>query len=369
MKNRSLLTALSIFAFILIGGMMSCEGPEGPTGPAGPTGAAGAAGAAGPAGPEGIAGTTNCAMCHVGQNIAEKVFQYERSTHYTGGRYVRGESASCAPCHSSQGFLEVNEFGGMSTAEGIVGPLPPNCYTCHKIHQTYTTDDWANTKTDAVPFWVNGEIIDLGKGNQCVGCHQSRVRELDVPWDPMPPPLDSDTMIYVNSSRYGPHHGSQGLMFAATGGAERSDVDFPSSNHFTLLSATGETCIQCHMAEYDAGADLGGHQFGVINEDGDLNTAGCIDCHTADEAEMLVAETQAEVRAMLYEVGGKLLELGMIDDTTGNRAWRSVQDTFPSAHVGALYNALFVYEDMTFGVHNAKYARALLEESLKALNE
>ncbi|MDH3651681.1 MAG: hypothetical protein OEQ53_18500, partial [Saprospiraceae bacterium] len=290
---------------------------------------------------------------------------YEKSVHYTGGRYVRGESASCAPCHSSQGFLEVNEFGGMSTAEGIEGPLPPNCYTCHKIHQTYTSEDWANTKTDAIPFWVTGETIELGKGNQCVGCHQSRIRNLDSPWDPMPPPLDSDTMLYVSSSRYGPHHGSQGLMFTGSGGSERSDVDFPTSNHFTLIT---DACVTCHMATYDAGDNLGGHQFAVMNEEDDLNGAGCVGCHTQDEAEALVAGTQAEVRSMLYELGGRLMELGMLVDTSGSMAFRTVQDTFPSAHVGALYNAVFVYEDMTMGVHNAKYARKLIEESMKVLN-
>ncbi|MDH3245948.1 MAG: hypothetical protein OEM26_15110 [Saprospiraceae bacterium] len=364
-------TALSIVGLVLIGGLISCEGPEGPGGPAGPTGPVGAAGPAGPAGADGIAGTTNCAMCHVGQNIAEKIFQYEKSTHYLGGQYVRGESARCAPCHSSQGFLEVLEFGGTETDEGIVGPLPPNCYTCHKIHQTYTSADWENTKTEAIPFWVTGETIDLGVGNQCVGCHQSRLVSppLNVPWDPMPPPLDSDTMIYVTTTRYGPHHGSQGLMFTGHGAAERSDVDFPTSSHFTLLQATGRACVQCHMAEYDARNNLGGHQFAVANEEGDLNTAGCIDCHTAEEAEMMVAETQAEVRAMLYELGGKLMEQGLLVDTTGSMAWRTIQDTFPSAHVGALYNALFVYEDMTLGVHNARYARKVLEESMKVLNE
>ena len=222
------------------------------------------------------------------------------------------------------------------------------------------------TKTDATPFWVNGDVVDLGKGNQCVGCHQSRIRNLDSEFDPMPPPLDSDTMLYVNTTRYGPHHGSQGLMFAATGGAERSDVEFPTSNHLTLIT---DACVTCHMASYDAGSNLGGHQFSVINEDGDINAAGCAGCHTPEEAETLIAGTQAEVRTMLYELAGRLMELGMLEDTTGSRAFRSIQDTFPSAHVGALYNAVFVYEDMTLGVHNANYAKALLEESMKVLDE
>jgi hypothetical protein len=365
MNSRIFITAISFFALILAGGMISCEGPEGPAGPIGPTGPAGPAGPNGQNGADGVAGTTSCMDCHESsQLIAAKVFQYKMSGHYTGGHYYEN-ATSCAVCHTSQGFLERLELGGMTTSATIEDPLPPNCYTCHQIHQSYTTEDWNFTKSEAEAFWVTDEIIDIGKGNQCVGCHQSRIRELGIPSDPLPPALDSDSMIYLNTTRYGPHHGSQGLMFVGTGGAERSDVTFESSPHTTLIT---DACITCHMATFDPELGLGGHQFGVVNEEGEMNTAGCIQCHSADEAESLREETQAEIRTMLYALGGRLMELGLLRDTTGANAWRTVQDTFPSAHVGALYNAIFIYEDQTLGVHNAKYARALLEESMKVLD-
>ena len=367
MQTRSILTLMIAFALLLAGGFMSCEGPEGPTGPTGPQGLAGEIGPAGPQGPAGMAGTANCIECHsADQVIAGKQLQYELSGHYTGGHYYETRT-SCAPCHTSQGFLEVLANGGMATAEEIVDPLPPNCYACHSIHQSYTTDDWALTSSDPVTFWLTGETMDLGAGNQCIQCHQARIRNLNSQWDPLPPPLDSDTMLYLSTTRYGPHHGSQGMVFTGSGGAENSTASFDNSLHTSLIGGDGKACVTCHMAQFDPEASLGGHQFAVTH-DGEVNEAGCVACHDSGQAEDLIAGTQSEIKGMLYELGGRLMELGMLRDTTGSNAWRTNQDTFPSAHIGALWNAVYIAEDKTYGVHNYKYTKALLEESLKVVN-
>ena len=370
MQTRSILNVMIAFAVILAGGFMSCEGPDGPTGPTGPQGIAGEDGAPGPIGPEGpmgMAGTANCIECHgASQLIAGKMLQYEQSTHYDGGHYYETRTF-CAGCHTSQGFLELLETGATSTAVEVEDPLPPNCYACHKIHQNYDTTDWALTNPDPVTFWLTGETMDLGAGNQCIQCHQARIRNLNTPFDPLPPPLDSDTMIYLTTTRYGPHHGSQGMVFTGSGGSENATASFDNSLHTSLIGADGKACVTCHMATYNAELQAGGHQFGLVSADGELNENGCIACHDEGEAEDLIATTQTEIKGMLYDLGGKLMELGLLEDTIGSRAWRSIQDTFPSAHIGALWNAVYLHEDQTLGVHNYKYTKALLEESLKAV--
>jgi len=118
----------------------SCEGPAGPQGPEGPQGETGATG---PQGPEGPAGTAGCITCHDNnQVITAASAQWEASVHATGGNAERN-GADCAPCHTSQGFLEVNAagdfasgLGNKSTAAAIDNPNQINCYTCHNIHDS-----------------------------------------------------------------------------------------------------------------------------------------------------------------------------------------------------------------------------------------
>ncbi|MDZ7737626.1 MAG: collagen-like protein [Bacteroidales bacterium] len=179
LSHLLLIIAAAMFVFT------SCEGPQGPEGP---QGAEGPQGEIGPAGPTGPAGTAGCVECHDNsQIITAASAQWEASVHATGGNAERN-STDCAPCHTSQGFLEVNAagdfastIGAKTTAAAIDNPVQPNCYTCHDIHSTYTSDDWTLNKTDATVAWhsVDGTAttVDIGAGNMCTGCHQARTED------------------------------------------------------------------------------------------------------------------------------------------------------------------------------------------------
>src|SRR5512137_575828 len=48
-----------------------------------------------------------CSDCHNDSTLVlAKTLQWEKSVHATGGNYVRATSASCAGCHSSEGFTK-----------------------------------------------------------------------------------------------------------------------------------------------------------------------------------------------------------------------------------------------------------------------
>jgi hypothetical protein len=289
--------------------------------------------------------------------ITAKLFQWENSVHATGGHYERNQ-ASCAICHTSQGFLEVAGTGATTAGADVQDPLPQNCYTCHQIHQTYTQEDWALTTTDPVTFWVKGETADIGKGNLCINCHQAR-----IPNPALPEPGVDGTNNLTNK-RYGPHHGSQGVMFTGNAGYEVAGSEsYANGAHTNLVQ---NACITCHMAEVDGGRNAGGHTFRVISEGGSLNTNGCIQCHT-DEGELLtlVDETQAEIEDLLLQLGTRMNELGILDDEL---EYAVVPNELTNVQLGVLWNYQYVKEDKSFGVHNGKYARALLKNSLAALN-
>ena len=344
MKVKLLFVAF--FSCLVLVGFESCKGDQGVVGPAGP---------AGPEGPIGQDGVENCMDCHNNsQLISEKLFQWEFSVHALGGHYERN-TASCAGCHTSQGFLDRLLTGDMNASMEIENPLPQNCYTCHKIHDSYTESDWDNTTRDPVTLWVGGANVDLGVANLCINCHQAR-----VPTPALPAVGETETYTLTNK-RYGPHHGSQGMVFTGNGAYEIG-TGYENSLHTTLVE---NACITCHMASIMGGNEAGGHTFRVISEEGDLNIAGCVQCHTdTDDLETKYTDTQADITILLDSLGNRLNALGLLDD---DLAYAVVPQDFTSLQLGVLWNYQYIKEDKSLGVHNYKFAKTLLENSIEAL--
>lgn len=286
------------------------------------------------------------------------MWQLDNSVHHTGGTYVRN-TGICATCHTSQGFLERVETGTLSTT--VSDPLPINCYTCHQIHNTYTADDWALSTNSEVTFWVGGETANLGQSNLCLNCHQARVPSPEVP---MPGTAGTFT---ITSSRFGPHHGSQGVMLTGNSAYEiqvAGGKPYENSAHSSFVK-----CIDCHMAPVVGGRDAGGHTFRVSDVDGDINQSGCVTCHPESAALITkIDNTQTEIAALLETLGNKLIEKGILRNLESVNASSSSPLELTADEVGVLWNYQYVREDNSFGVHNYKYAKALLENSIAALN-
>ena len=113
--------AVVLTAVFLLPLFTACEGPEGPQGPqgiAGPAGPQGPQGPQGPAGPAGEDANENCTQCHTNnETLFAKQVQYANSVHRNGGNFERN-SASCAACHTSQGFLDRIATGSTEASGG-----------------------------------------------------------------------------------------------------------------------------------------------------------------------------------------------------------------------------------------------------------
>lgn len=167
----------------------------------------------------------------------------------------------------------------------------------------------------------------------------------------------------ITSTRYGPHHGAQGTMFAGVGvsGAYEIGDGYENSLHTSLVA---DACITCHMAPVIDGRGAGGHTFRVETAEGDLNTNGCVQCHSdTDALETLFASTQEGIDVLVDSLAVKLREIGILRADAN----RSVPGTYDAVEVGCYYNYIFIVEDQSKGVHNAKYTKTLLENSLDAL--
>lgn len=347
-KLNSILVAMLYMAAIAL--IAACEGPEGP---------AGKDGADGEDGIDGKDGNATCGVCHDNSETVEiKVLQWGASIHATGGNYERND-VGCAPCHTSQGFKEVVVTGLQETAAKVQDPSNINCYTCHLIHDTYTVDDWALRTTAQVTLWINGEQLpDYGNGNMCMNCHQPRVATI-------PDVANPEGTYTITSARYGPHHGPQSTVL--TGQAFfKIGEGYPGNTHDYVLKG----CIDCHMADA-FGSQAGGHSFNITYDyHGSLeyNLLGCATaaCHgSVEAAEAAMEEFEPEFETLMTELATKLQEAGIYnpEGTSGT----AVPGTYTNKVAGAYWNFITLEEDRSMGVHNPKFTKKILENTIASL--
>ncbi|MFC1988367.1 cytochrome c3 family protein [Chloroflexota bacterium] len=290
----------------------------------------------------------NCGQCHNDTTLVlAKRLQWDASMHAMGTSYGRSTSASCAGCHSSEGKIAMVDAGMSSPAElteGITNPTPPNCRGCHEIHETYTSADWALRTEDPVTLYATGATFDMGEGNLCASCHQSR-RQMVV----------ENGMVNVSSTHWGPHHGPQSDMLLGLNGA---GVSGTPSVHYMVVT---EGCPTCHMVNDR-------HEM-------EANITSCQSCH-ADSENFDIGGVQTEVEALIEELAVALSAKHMLETAEHEpyHAGVSLEDLHPvvgeytEAEAGALWNYIMIQiEDGSNGVHNPKYTIELLETSIAAL--
>ena len=348
MRRNTALLAAVVFLLPL---MSACEGPEGPAGPAG------VEGPQGPVGPAGQDANQSCTQCHDDDpSLLARQLQWEASTHLTGGHFRYGSSSTtCGACHSHDGFLDRLATGSEESSQLFENPAPINCRTCHQIHTTYTSADFALTTSDPVTLWINDETVDVGDGNLCVNCHQPRVP------DPMPV-LGGDD-VEITSTHWGVHYSPQGAIVAGTAGYEvPGTVAYPSALHaHGNVEVNADGCVTCHMAP-PRGAVAGGHTLnmhyesrGTMREyDEGCETAGC----HASMSGFDYNDVQTDVEALLVTLEAKLVAAGILDDGD------PVEGTWAADPAGALLNYILIEADKTSGVHNPSYVEALLTNSI-----
>ena len=164
-----------LFLFSVIVAVMaaSCT-KEGPVGPAGPAGAQGAQGPQGPAGPAGADGEDGqginlCLDCHATDQFINVQAQFTTSVHSAGAIAVdyAGGRAGCAPCHSHEQFVQTMQLG--EVLGDITNPSAWQCNTCHGIHESFSSDDFALRVNSAVEvYYDDTQTMDLGgNSNLC----------------------------------------------------------------------------------------------------------------------------------------------------------------------------------------------------------
>lgn len=288
--------------------------------------------------PSGSVATVNpasltCTQCHNDTTtVLAKELQWQQSVHFTGGDYVRATSGSCAGCHSSEGFTAMIAAGQNpgEVTQGQTNPTPPNCRTCHQVHTTYTSADFALRTTDPVTLYISGATFNFGEGNLCGNCHQPR----------MAGPTVGSGDVTVDSTHWGPHHGPQTASFLGIGGY---NVQTTVSPHYLAVK---NGCPTCHMvnATHNMTPDV----------------SACQACHSGATS-FDIDNVQSNVKALEDQLATALEAKGLLNNGS------PVPGTYSEQEGGALWNYVSAMEDRSFGVHNPTYIQGMLQAGLDAL--
>jgi hypothetical protein len=343
-----------------------------------------------------------CKDCHGSTpiyNIRSARLGYNHSVHNNGGHSFYANGGDCIKCHTHEGFVKYGGKGAkIDSKEYVAAPTQPGCFTCHDPH---VTGDMS-LRTTAPATLVSGKVFDIGKGNLCANCHNSRYKATD---------LVKALPANKVAGHWGAHHGPEADMLIGTNAYEYPGKKYYSSVHSTL---TKNSCVECHMTfpqkrfSYEPG--MGGHSFelvGEVHHQPKLNTAGCLgNCHTkmkqvkapnpdtplkgfwwhqseavfdspakADfdndgKVEPLQSEVEGLMNFFVNTKGTGYLQQGDLpmfkEDGTWN--WTRMKTMRSEKEMAALYNYKFVAEDRSRGIHNAPYTIQVLYDTIETLD-
>jgi mono/diheme cytochrome c family protein len=337
MNMKKLLSFIGCTAVVIVFLITSCtkEGPQGPPGANGQNGKD---------------ANATCTLCHnFSDTIVAKIFQYDASQHATGTTTFENRN-TCAPCHTSQGFIEVVGTGKDTTAVAIQDAAPINCRTCHKIHNAYDRTDWELRTTAAFTNRIGGTTdltTDQGDatGNLCARCHQARKPN---PW--LTNPTSTTDTLNITNFRWGPHYGTQSLILGGQGAFEIGAFDGPGAYRNSYHKGKA-SCVMCHGANA-VGNLTGGHTLWLANEEEGDNFNGCnsTGCHTGLNTFDYDGK-QTEVAEKIATLEEKLLAVGMLDSATHYL----VKGKYCQKQLAVWWNYKLVVYDRSLGVHNTKY--------------
>jgi hypothetical protein len=358
------------------------------------------------------AGTVGCAPCHESEafkyvcaNNTPVTFTKNETT----GKYVNDYSV---PDDKAYG-----EFA---------------CNTCHSsLHSAYDSTDFyplTNTAAVAMTMYGGAKTIDLtaneSKSNLCVKCHQPRpltasLKDGNVlnyaalaasPTAVFFDPANTGSTNVLNPGyRTHVHYGTVGAIFAGKGGVEfTGSLSYSNSAHTTVAS-----CQDCHMAAVTGKA--GGHTFNAAGNFKGCNVSGCHESAPLDASSAKFADTRTAVKTLLNTLGEKItvngvevlhknsdaetnmwtanttkhfdgyLDIydpalnptGLVKNPAPGKSWTDEQKatnsalqelTLTNAQMGAIINFQLCLREYSLGIHNTSYTKALLQNSIEALN-
>jgi len=289
---------------------------------------------------------SGCAECHSSEGYIDMQTNgfVDPNGYYSGGEPELSINDNDTPDDPSDDFVNVDKDYGLPiyTNNPVNNVTPISCNTCHNDHRSF---DFANDGNDLALRNIDGvilyndetEFIDFeNTSNACISCHQARRTG---------PTDDGEGNFKVTSSHWGPHHGPQANLIEGIQGSEISGSEMypPRASSTHRIDAS---CVSCHMGETTDGSD-GEHSWVPTDN-------ACLTCHSTVPSDQFLQGDMDTLAALLETVG-------IVHDG------HPVPGTYTIAESEAAWNYLYVLEDASKGIHNPAYAKALINNSIEAL--
>jgi formate-dependent nitrite reductase cytochrome c552 subunit len=331
----------------------------------GATGAAGVNGTNGTNGTAGANGDNVCLKCHNADYGVVQPATFALTP--KKGSMLRG-TTYCKTCHSDDGYklYQANGFTNMKDTSGPDGVVGITCTTCHSGGHAAASaaisgvDAALRNGSSMVKLteqWVAGttDIIDFkNNSNTCVTCHQPR--------DPYRTQvLDNlNGTFTITTSRPGPHYGTQTVLLEGMFAQQiPGTVAYPARG--TGAHRTGSSCVKCHMGAASADGKHGNHSFSP-------NIAVCKTCHTT-ATDFDVNGGQTKIKNLMKDLAKEIVRVApaFSVDAEGVLVIPSNRTVNNEVIAKAVWNYRLLYYDHSYGLHNPKYAEALLKNTTAAL--
>lgn len=292
-------------------------------------------------------------------------------------QYGEARMLACGACHSGSVRLALLKGKPLPSRQEAAS-TPITCAVCHDPHvQTVHGGQLRNPTWSLEHFSYNTSTNTTFAAqynpniNICGQCHNAR----GATWKDAVRP---------------PHHSPQYNMLVGGIGVEDPDISFVHSTHRDMP----KQCTECHTHPHpvenptEENPVITGHQFTAA-----MNN--CLPCHSEDSATARTAITQLEIKGRIQEIRalldtwaetrapeplrnkyGKLAweynVVGEISNPEGNSQLvgptGAEQTALPDAIKQARFNLYLVAYDGSYGVHNGKYARYLLQVAERKVN-
>jgi hypothetical protein len=359
-----------------------------------------------------------CGICHGEPARHGRYQQWEISGHANfATAQAEGTNASCAKCHSAQGFLQfVTGPNANDQTKAVINVTwttdtvqPQTCATCHDPHAEGTTSSSIpNNATVRIsgntPMLDSGFVAtNLGRGAICATCHNSRrgLRNDSIP-------------LTASGSTQAPHVPAQADMLM---GQNLYFVDVNARSNHSLLQ---DSCVTCHMEKTAPPSDLSLPGVGT-NHDFKADPAICSKCHSTITTASVQGEVESKLEQLQTAIGqaivnvmtaeiqkGRKIDLGglkTVTDTstidtitlTDSHGAQAINVTFkdtttvgpvtmstvksvapngtsvaiysvsPVALPKAFWNYLVIETDGSLGVHNPTFIKRALDLSIYAV--
>lgn len=309
-----------------------------------------------------------CMQCHDAPNKHRLGSYWKASAHATmplSGS--RSSNTGCWPCHNGPALAALQKNQENPDYSKIKPQASISCQSCHDPHSNVNENQLRIVKADsllnkyAIPEGIGG------KGQLCMVCHRSRYDATSK--------VEAQTRVF--GDRFYPHYSPQADMFVGTNAYEYGQ------NLSGLMTHSGveNACVTCHMSKRVVGSSVhSNHEMKMMDANGKDIVTACRECHGK-------IEEFNDIRAMAdYDGNGKIEGVpteitGMLDklkallpkDANGEPVTMRVDsmkvknDPLYPKNLGAIWNYYFVKNDWSNGVHNTKYAVAILRASFAAL--